>query len=75
MFKPFYNNLAILLFWFLFYISEAVYSDQYTGSDEDRKKKRYIQRLPFFTLVKRVYDERDEKNEHLNAQLEHVKEK
>ena len=56
-------------------IPEAVYSDQYTGSDQDKSKRRYIQRLPFFTLVKRVYDERDETNEKLNQQLEQVKEK
>ena len=51
-----------------------MYSDQYTGSDKENKKKQYIQRLPFFTLVKRVYDERDEVNEQLKGQMETVKE-
>ncbi len=53
-----------------------MYSDQYTGSQLEgaaSEAARFIQRIPFFTLVKRVYDERDETAEELRDQLDAVK--
>ncbi|XP_033633186.1 uncharacterized protein LOC117294776 [Asterias rubens] len=64
---------------------EAVYSDQYTSSNEthtsystatnvvtDKKQEdqRYIQRIPFFTLVQRVYAERNEEAATLREEID-----
>lgn len=56
------------------YVSEAVYSDQYTAGAADNEPSQCIQRVPYFTLVRTVYDERDERNEKLTEQLDIVKE-
>ena len=53
--------------------TEAVYSDQYTGSDKLKAKNRYIQRVPYYTLVKRIFGERDDNNVQLSEQLDVVK--
>ena len=53
-------------------IFEAIYSDQYTAGKAD-DPTRYIQKIPYFILVKRVYDERDERNDNLEEQLNMVK--
>ncbi len=62
---------------YTFYITEAVYSDQYTSSVPDETSREneagFIQRLPYFTLVRRVYHERDEKAGKLTEQLDIVK--
>lgn len=56
---------------------KAVYSDELTGVSENSEKGKegtsYIQRLPFFVLVRRVYDDRSELTEELKDQLEIVK--
>ncbi|XP_022086611.1 uncharacterized protein LOC110977099 isoform X2 [Acanthaster planci] len=66
-------------------IFEAVYSDQYTSSKEtrtpyntatnvitDRKEedRTFIQRIPYFTLVQRVYAERHEEADNLRDEIE-----
>ena len=57
---------------------EAVYSDQYTGKQhdahDDDNDDGFIQRVPYFTLIRRVYRDRDDKSEQLTQQLETVKE-
>ena len=64
--------------WCLFYVVEAVYSDQYTGKQhdahDDDNDDGFIQRVPNFTLIRRVYRDRDDKSEQLTQQLETVKE-
>ncbi|XP_012934651.1 uncharacterized protein LOC101853915 [Aplysia californica] len=54
---------------------EAVYSDELTGSAESQGvgDSGYIQRLPYFSLVRQVYNERHEFTEELKEQLEIVK--
>ena len=57
-----------------FHYTEAVYSDQYTGTDKKGSgSHKYIQRLPYYVLVKRIFGERDETNKELSEQLEIVK--
>ena len=77
-----YNtNLGIFLFEFTtsampIPFSEAVYSDELTGVTDTSGKVEgggYIQRLPYFILVRRVYDERHELTEELKEQLDIVK--
>ncbi|XP_041369445.1 uncharacterized protein LOC121383457 [Gigantopelta aegis] len=54
----------------------AVYSDELTSSEnKDEKEEEYIQRIPYFVLVKRVYSERHETGEELKEQLDVVKER
>lgn len=56
---------------------KAVYSDELTGVSENNEKggepSGYIQRLPYFVLVKSVYDERHDLTEELKEQLDIVK--
>lgn len=55
---------------------KAVYSDELTGMADTSGETDgggYIQRLPYFVLVKRVYNERHELTEELTEQLEIVK--
>ena len=54
---------------------EAVYSDELTGTvaSPGLGEGAYIQRLPYFYLVKQVYNERHEFTEELKEQLEIVK--
>ena len=56
-------------------MTDAVYSDQYTGtrSDKASSPRGYIQKLPYFKLMRKVDDERDEKAEQLQEQLDVVK--
>ncbi|KAK7494886.1 hypothetical protein BaRGS_00013765 [Batillaria attramentaria] len=58
---------------------KAVYSDELTGVSESGENggegTSYIQRLPFFVLVKRVYDDRHDLTEELKEQLDIVKER
>ena len=71
-----------------FSLIEAVYSDKLTGSHTSQSEQnlqrtsqsqtstaQYIERIPYFTLVKRVFTERDETAEILSQQLETVKKK
>ena len=54
-----------------------MYSDQYTGKQHDAHDDSdggFIQRVPYFTLIRRVYRDRDDKSEQLTQQLETVKE-
>ena len=56
--------------------AEAIYSDELTGvtdSSGESEGGGLIQRLPYFILVKRVYDERHEQMEELKEQLDIVK--
>ena len=55
--------------------AEAIYSDELTGVTDSSNKGNggFIQRLPYFILVKRVYDERHELTEELKEQLDIVK--
>ncbi|XP_064630986.1 uncharacterized protein LOC135489527 isoform X2 [Lineus longissimus] len=57
-------------------IYEAVYSDQLT-TDIGKKvnKKAPVQRIPYLTLVKQVYDKRDERAEEMQEQIEVLKQK
>ncbi|XP_067657515.1 myosin-11-like [Haliotis asinina] len=57
---------------------EAVYSEELTGSsekDDNDADARYIQRIPYFLLVQRVYKERHAQGEELKEQLDVVKER
>ncbi|GFS07518.1 hypothetical protein ElyMa_002991200 [Elysia marginata] len=56
---------------------EAVYSDELTGTcaSPGVGESEYIQRLPYFSLVKQVYHERNEHMEKLDEQLDTVKER
>ncbi|XP_076436241.1 uncharacterized protein LOC143275834 [Babylonia areolata] len=57
---------------------KAIYSDELTGVTDTSDKSSgggYIQRLPYFILVKRVYDERHELTEELKEQLDIVKQR
>ncbi|XP_038070672.1 citron Rho-interacting kinase-like [Patiria miniata] len=71
-------------------IFEAVYSDQYTSSKEthtpynaatnvvtDRREedRTFIQRIPYFTLVQRVYAERHEEAANLRDEIEALEER
>ena len=62
----------------VFHVVEAVYSDQYTGKQhdvhDDGNDDGFIQRVPYFTLIRRVYRDRDNKSEQQTQQLETVKE-
>ena len=54
----------------------AVYSDELTSSEnKDDSEPTYIQRIPYFVLVKRVYSERHDIGEELKEQLDVVKER
>ncbi|XP_077992401.1 uncharacterized protein LOC144446500 isoform X2 [Glandiceps talaboti] len=67
---------------------EAIYSQEYTSSTEqttkyspttnklqDKKSEEhmFIQRVPFFTLIHRIYDQRNEEADKLKDQMEKVK--
>ncbi|RUS88807.1 hypothetical protein EGW08_003437 [Elysia chlorotica] len=56
---------------------EAVYSDELTGTcaSPGIGDSEFIQRLPYFSLVKQVYHERNEHMEKLDEQLDTVKER
>ncbi|XP_046362334.2 uncharacterized protein LOC124139364 [Haliotis rufescens] len=56
---------------------EAVYSEELTGSSEkeEEEEARYIQRIPYFLLVQRVYKERHAQGDELKEQLDVVKER
>ncbi|KAL8603228.1 hypothetical protein ACOMHN_046234 [Nucella lapillus] len=57
---------------------KAVYSDELTGVTDTSEKGEgggFIQRLPYFILVKRVYEERHELTEELKEQLDIVKQR
>ena len=57
----------------LFLPPDAVYSDQLTGSQGP--EPRYIQRVPYFVLVKQAHRQRNDCDELLAEQLEVVKER
>ncbi|XP_059165212.1 uncharacterized protein LOC131947844 isoform X2 [Physella acuta] len=50
---------------------EAVYSDELTGAVD--KPDQFIQKLPYFTLVKQVYNQRHEQTDKLTEQVEILK--
>ena len=54
-------------------LTEAVYSDQLTGTEKGSSKEKYIERLPYYILVKRIFGERDATNLELSQQLDTVK--
>lgn len=57
-----------------FFFIEAVYSDELTGTAESHgcENHEYIQRLPYFSLVKQVYKERHKVADELREQLDTV---
>lgn len=63
----------------IYQISEAVYSGELTGVVEEGTDNKsicgesYIQRLPYFVLVKRTHDKQNEQIEELKEQLDIVK--
>ena len=55
-----------------FFPSESIFSDNLTGACDT--EGTFIQRIPYFTIAKRIYSERDETAEELLEKLEVVKE-
>ena len=56
---------------------DAVYSDEYTTMPPRKSKSKtpYIQRIPFFVLVNRVFEERDKNADLLRANITELENK
>eukprot|EP00794_Sanderia_malayensis_P005469 gene5469-6153_t len=51
---------------------DSIFSDQYT-TKSDKNNKQEVCRIPYFTLVKRIVDQRDEKTDELRDEIAKLK--